>query len=124
LEGVRGDFPKWELGVRFLRQRFCREVGIAPVAESQVAVLLENKRRDPKYLRPFKSEEAGNEWIKWADAASVLRDVINKLTEARVRFDKVKHSVQLTEWLAENKPEQLAEVKDLIVLSLSSKGEN
>jgi hypothetical protein len=44
----------------------------------------------------------------------LLKECFNTLTESRVAFSKTTHSVQLTEWLLDNEPEQLQELADFL----------
>ncbi|KAF0175144.1 MAG: SMC domain protein [Limisphaerales bacterium] len=67
------------------------------------------------WLEARRMPEAGNgrpdeNWVREVDAAKLLRDLFNDLTEARVSFDKLKHGVRIAEWLIENAPDDLSEL--------------
>lgn len=53
-------------------------------------------------------------WLADVDAAKLLKDLFEDLSESRVVYDKVVHGVALTRWLCENAPEDLREIADLI----------
>jgi hypothetical protein len=61
-------------------------------------------------------------WLREVDGAGILRDIFGALSENRARYDKVKHSTDLTRWILENSPGDLREVADLLAGVLSSKG--
>ena len=52
--------------------------------------------------------------------ARLLEHFFTTLSETRVAYQKTTHSVELTTWLAENAPEDLAEIADLITDVLDS----
>jgi hypothetical protein len=54
------------------------------------------------------------EWYAEVDAASLLNDLFNELTNARVNYEKVSHGAKLTEWLIDNESDALAELADLL----------
>ncbi len=48
----------------------------------------------------------------------MLKDIFNELSETRVAFNKVEHSVALTDWILEHSPEVLREIADLLESAL------
>jgi hypothetical protein len=76
-----------------------------PVAEVEVARLIQTKIADRQYC----DQEA--DWVSRANAAKLLQHVFNELSEARVAYDKVKHGTKLTEWIIDNSPGELEELK-------------
>lgn len=59
------------------------------------------------------------DWFREIDGASLLDTLISELTENQFRFDKVRHSYQLTQWLIINNPEALKELSDYLEHVLS-----
>ena len=53
-------------------------------------------------------------WLADVDAARLLKDLFDELSESRVAYDKVAHGFVLTRWLCENAPDDLREVAELI----------
>lgn len=88
------------------------------VTEDEVAALLAEMERRSLYMCPSTAEIAKHRWNASTDAALVLQEIFNKLSETRVAFDKADHAVRLTEWLIANAPEELREVSDLILSCL------
>jgi hypothetical protein len=59
--------------------------------------------------------DVGSEdWRVEVDAARLLIDLFNDLTNARVNYEKVSHGAKLTEWLIENDPDALEELSELL----------
>ncbi len=67
-----------------------------------------------KYGRPAQP------WKEHIHGAHLLEKLFTTLSETRVTYEKTTHSVALTEWLAENAPEDLAEIAKLITEVLDS----
>ena len=67
-----------------------------------------------KYGRPAQP------WQEHIHGAHLLEKLFTTLSETRVTYEKTTHSVALTEWLAENAPEDLAEIAKLITDVLDS----
>src|SRR5262249_24956446 len=86
---------------------------------ASVETLLLTKLRDKSSFKNIESE-MDTDPESWVDAASLLHAVFAELTNKRVRFDKVKHSVALTVWLLAHEPERLREVADLLTAALGS----
>jgi hypothetical protein len=53
-------------------------------------------------------------WREQVNGAKLLRDLFAELSGDREEYRKTVHSVQLTEWLIQNKPDSLEEVKDFL----------
>ncbi len=88
-----------------------------PITSKEIADWLNTKGRDPKYGQP-RQGIAADPWVNYVDAAKILKDLFNDLSEARVDYKKVVHSVTLTDWILHNKPDQLKEVADVVAGSL------
>jgi hypothetical protein len=63
-------------------------------------------------------------WERTVDAASLLRDLFQDLSQTRVSFEKTTYSVDLTEWLIEHRPEALKEVADFVASLVETKPES
>ena len=84
-----------------------------PVSEEEVQRLIEAKRHTLDfYCRGIKSVPA--DWMRGIDGARVLSEIFSELSETRVTFEKIKHSVALTKWLILNDPGSLQEIFDLL----------
>lgn len=76
----------------------------------------------PKYSTSTIAREQNEiNWVNNVDAAKLLNDMFSALTNSRVQFDKITHSVALTEWIIENSIEDLKEIQDLLINVLSDK---
>ena len=53
-------------------------------------------------------------WLQKVDGAKFLKALFKDVTGSKVQFDKIKHSVGLTDWIIENSPEDLKELQDLL----------
>jgi hypothetical protein len=62
---------------------------------------------DSKVRKLSDAESTAEAWEHRVDAAKLLKLLFSELTDARVSYQKTKHSVALTEWLLEHRPEAL-----------------
>jgi hypothetical protein len=91
------------------------------VSEDEVQQLLERKRVERmeggQQLRYFcrSTVDVPADWALRLDAASLLADAFDELSETRVSYEKTTHSVALTEWLIENRPGELQEISSFLV---------
>src|ERR1700722_1992368 len=93
-----------------------------PVTPEEVSAALDAKRREQRYYcTNDPNEKSGELWLRRVDAATLLQDVFGELSENRVKYDKVKHSTDLTCWIIKNSPADLEEVVDLLKGVLASK---
>ncbi|NMO18715.1 AAA family ATPase [Pyxidicoccus fallax] len=89
----------------------------APIAEERIQVWLDaHSQRDKYYLRA-----KTRDFLLDVDAPKLLSDLFSELSEARLEYNKVEHSVAITEWLLEHKREALQEIADLLKTRLSSR---
>lgn len=64
---------------------------------------IENKRWDKKYISAkFSNDKKIIEWLIRVDGAKFLSDMFKELTDQRIVYNKVVHSVSLADWLIEN----------------------
>jgi hypothetical protein len=82
----------------------------SPVTEQDVNDWFEKKGQ----TKPYVDTKVHDDWAKTVNAAKVLNDLFNDLSETRVCFDKTNHGVKLTEWLIENEPSDLQELADFL----------
>lgn len=90
-----------------------------PIQAAEVTALFAKKRPETKsavQLRYFcdRTTAVPTDWELAIDAAKLLSDAFNELSETRVSYEKTKHSVAITKWLLENKPEALKELADFV----------
>src|SRR5439155_860135 len=88
-----------------------------PVAEQEVEEWLISNGPSEANMRPSK----GSDWKRDSNAARLLRDLFNALSDARVCFEKTRHGIQLTEWIVENSPEDLHELSNFLEDIISEK---
>ncbi|MES2762325.1 MAG: AAA family ATPase [Bacteroidota bacterium] len=82
-----------------------------------------------KWKRKFISQENAkiktqDNWLEKVDGANFLSALFSELTKSKVCFDKIKHSVALTEWIIENSIEDLKELQDLLTQILKPSTSN
>lgn len=53
-------------------------------------------------------------WLQKVDGAKFLKALFKDVTGSKVQFDKIKHSVALTDWIIENSVDDLKELQDLL----------
>jgi hypothetical protein len=91
-----------------------------PLTSGEVQTWLDQHRNDRKYFAPLPIETDQDRWRGDVRGANLLTDLFNELSEMRVRYDKVRDGVALTEWLLTNAPEDLREVAQKIEQALSA----
>lgn len=93
-----------------------------PLSEDEINKWIERKRDNAKYkhLAGSRGDAGESFWLVVIDGASLLYDLFAELSEARVRYDKIVHSVSLTEWLIENEPTSLQELVSLLTKVLGA----
>jgi ABC-type multidrug transport system ATPase subunit len=84
------------------------------ISEQRNAMFLSEKETGKEILEM-------SDWIETVHAAELLAKLFSGLSAKTVEYRKTTHSVKLTEWLLENKPEQLAELKDFLLKILSAR---
>jgi predicted ATPase len=93
-----------------------------PLTSVEVREWLETNKSNKNYFpkistqqdlsNPQTQQDISNpQWVdENIDAAKLLDALFSHFSEARVKFNKTKHSVMLTEWLLENNPDCFAEL--------------
>jgi predicted ATP-dependent endonuclease of OLD family len=89
----------------------------------QVEKWIEEKRENKYLSKKEISDEILEtaDWIKKIHAANLLETLFSELSNKTVEYRKTTHSVKLTQWLLENKPEQLSELKEFLINLISDK---
>jgi hypothetical protein len=59
--------------------------------------------------------KAPDDWKDRIDAARILSEAFQDLSENRVSYEKTTHSVAITKWLLDNRPEDLKELAKMLV---------
>lgn len=84
-----------------------------PLSVDEVIEWLREVRKEQKYLdKPEEVSDSG--WINIVDGAALLEDLFAHFSETRVEYRKTKHSVELTEWLIQNKSDELSELLEFL----------
>jgi len=87
-----------------------------PISEDEVREFFERKLLERieggRQLRYFcrGTVDIPADWQCQIDAAALLSDAFQELSETRVSYEKVTHSVAITEWLIEQQPAELQEI--------------
>ena len=79
-------------------------------SQDKISTWIKQNKNNPTYFKAINPEN----WEKEIDAANLLEDLFNQLTETIITHKKTTHSYALTEWLIENKPEFLSEMSDFL----------
>lgn len=69
-------------------------------------------KREGASLHPSKMHWGDAEFLKQVDSAKLLARLFSDLSATTVRYEKVKHSVGLTQWMIANQPDALSELTD------------
>ena len=91
------------------------------VTEQEVRQLIKVMQQDQRYFCRGEIPRDAQRRLEEIDAAAVLNDIFSGLSETRVVFNKVEHSVALTEWILEHCPEDLREIVDLLENALNGR---
>jgi AAA15 family ATPase/GTPase len=88
----------------------------ALITEDEVKKLLEVKVADVRYYSSAEGKARQEDWVKYIHAGKVLEDIFRELSrdKAPITFDKLIHSVALTEWMIDHTPINLEEIANLI----------
>lgn len=83
--------------------------------EIEINTFLHSKKEEKKYWDNKKptSDNLAN-WINEIHAAKLLEDLFRHFSKSRLEYRKTTHSKALTEWLIDNIPQELDELKSLL----------
>lgn len=108
-------FENYLIDPKAIAQVLCREANEGIVTEEKINEWLSENGGDAKYYSyEWDKNITDDRWLRSVDAAKLLHDMFNELTDARFIYRKTAHSVALTEWLVEHKPEQLAGLMEFV----------
>jgi len=96
-----------------------RESG-TPVTKEEVSTLLDLERAKPEN---YCAKAVASDWEANIHGADVLKRIFANLFVAQTQFDKVRHSVALTNWIIDNDSEKLLDLAKYVgrILAMSSK---
>ncbi len=73
------------------------------------------KKWDKKFIsQTYAKEKSENDWLMNVDGASFLDSLFSSISQNRLTFDKIKHSVSLCEWIIENSFEDLKDIENTL----------
>jgi hypothetical protein len=81
-----------------------------PTTPERVREWLDAHIHEPKYYGKAKTQNYPQD----IDAPKLLDDLFNELSETRLSYNKVEHSLALTEWLLAHASEELKEIAELL----------
>ena len=91
------------------------------VAREQLIEWMEKNKWNKKYIEAKYSKEGTSEiWQVEVHGANLLTDVFKELTEGKLEFSKIKHSVALCDWIIENSIEDLEEIQSILRRKLTT----
>jgi hypothetical protein len=85
-----------------------------PLAPQEVHQAIEARVNNPSYFCTAEKFRATADREKNVDAGRILEELFIELSETRVKYEKVRHGLALTEWIVRNAPEGLKEVAVLL----------
>jgi energy-coupling factor transporter ATP-binding protein EcfA2 len=96
-----------------------------PISEDEVRRFFERRRGERKepgmQLRYFCRGVADvpADWERNIDAAKLLEDTFQELSETRASYEKTTHSIAITEWLIANEPAAVREIAEFLMRLLA-----
>jgi hypothetical protein len=87
-----------------------------PVASAEIERWIGRLQWEKKYVgRDIPENERSDDlWVRDVHGARLLADLYADLSDQRVTYQKTTHSVALTRWLIEHKPEMFREIADML----------
>lgn len=82
----------------------------AEYTTARVQALLDEECQRVENFRPLANPGPGNDWRNTIHAARVLKVIFGKLSEHRIRYDKVRDGEALTKDIIAHSPEQVGEI--------------
>jgi hypothetical protein len=89
-----------------------------PLTADEVTGAVEQKLNNTSYICSPANVRDSAERLRVIDGARILKEIFAEFSETRVPYEKVRHGIALTEWLIENAPADLQEVRDLLAQAL------
>jgi predicted ATPase len=73
------------------------------------------KKWDKKFIsQSYAKEKIQDDWLTNVDGAIFLDSLFSSISQSRLTFDKIKHSVSLCEWIIENSFEDLKDIENTL----------
>lgn len=91
-----------------------QEEGISITQEAINDWIEKNRWSSKLILKDSYKEKTIENWLNKVDGAKLLSLLFSELSESKVGFDKIKHSVALTEWIIANSIDDLKELQELL----------
>ncbi|WP_158617570.1 ATP-binding protein [Corallococcus sp. CA049B] len=88
-----------------------------PIDPARVQAWLDAHSQDDKYYIRAKTRD----FMADVDAPKLLSDLFSELSEAKLEYNKVQHSVALTEWLLQHHPASFQEIVTLLKDKLATR---
>jgi hypothetical protein len=114
----RRTYENYLLDMDGIASMYAGMAGFKGIADlpAKIAAWIKENGTNTKYLAiQNPTPEINSElWIKNVDAAKLLQDMTQDLSETKEEYRKTSHSVWLTSWIIENKPDLLNDVKQLL----------
>jgi hypothetical protein len=88
-----------------------------PIDPARIQAWLDAHAKEDKYYLRSKTRD----FLLDVDAPKLLSDLFSELSEAKLEYNKVEHSVAITEWLLEHKKDAFAEIATLLKERLSTR---
>ncbi len=108
-------YENYLLDPEAISQVLCSEANGAIVTEEKITEWLRDNGGKAKYY-PYKWDKriADEQWLTRVNSAKLLHDMFGDVTRATFAYRKTSHSVALTEWLIEHRPERLTELMEFV----------
>ncbi len=84
-----------------------------PIREDGVQALIDAKRAD-RHCYCQGTQEVPVDWITQIDGARILREIFAELSGSQVSFEKMRHSVAITDWILQNRKEHFRDLANWI----------
>jgi hypothetical protein len=84
--------------------------GSVPSPQAISEWLAKNGRSEKYAVKTANCAYGDDKWHATVHAPALLVDLFNELSDAKVEYRKTLHSIELTKWLLENKPNHLDEL--------------
>jgi predicted ATPase len=88
----------------------------------QIKDWIENNKWGKKFIsQTYTKVKNNDDWVTNVDGAKFLEAMFTSISDNKLTFDKIQHSVAICEWIIENAFEDLAEIKDMLSAFLKVK---
>lgn len=91
----------------------------APLQLDEVQNAIESRLNDPAYYCTSRVASPSADRIRRVNGARILEELFIELSETRVKYEKTKHGIALTDYLIKHSPHELEEIAKLLTDVLS-----